>query len=54
MVHANTNAIITFKDPIKPAHHRKEPAMDYETGAPVLYDNHIYYARLWPLTPTIV
>ena len=32
MVHANTNAIITFKDPIKQAHahHRKEPAM---TGA---------------------
>lgn len=29
-------------------------AMDYETGAPVLYDNHIYYSSLWPLTPTNV
>lgn len=29
-------------------------AMDYETGAPVLYDNHVYYASLWPFTPTNV
>ena len=29
-------------------------ACDYETGVPVLYDNHIYYSSLWPLTPTNV
>lgn len=27
---------------------------DYETGAPVLYDNHVYYSSLWLLTPTNV